>query len=582
MRGEIGLYRKIFFVVLLGIFGGLSLVAQNGKLKVKVHPPEAYVFVDGQAMGQAYRTLDLSAGNHRIQVVNYGFKTHTQDLTIEPGKLQKIETTLEPVADQVSGPWGCITVEGAPRDAIFLNGKTPEFFVGHGDEFNHEWGVKQELVVPPGNHQLTIMAEGKELWTSAVEVPANQRVVIDIMKGVRKTVPWPRGEQLGALARFKAGVASATVAIAKPTAQMSSQTQQIDCGNSAQLKWSAVDAGEVEITQVGNVSASGEKTVQPKQTTTYDLKAKGPGGIATASTTVNVNSAVRAELALTPAEVHYKQIGPKVIEQPSSALNWTASNVSAVSLEPVGSGDPSGSRALQIMPKKTTPGSVDETVTYTLTASNECGGTETRTATLHLTGSILEVPQVVMSSVYFATDKPTAKKLAMGMVPSQQQKLKKLAEDFKKYLEVYPDAQILLVGHADQRGPKKYNQELSQRRAEVAKSFLIEQGIDAGKVQTQAFGEDKNLTKSEVKQLVAVNPEATEKARDEALRRITTMVYAHNRRVDLQLSRTGEPGIQESVRTYPFGAEEFSVLIQRGGVAPERAAAAGEKGVGGQ
>lgn len=312
------------------------------------------------------------------------------------------------------------------------------------------------------------------------------------------------------------------------------------------------------------------------------MKAKGPGGTATASATVNVNSAIRAELALSPAEVHYKQIGPKVIEQPSSALNWTASNVNAVSIEPFGSVDPSGSRALQIMPKKTSPGSVDETVTYTLTASNECGGTETRTATLHLTGSILEVPSVVMSSVYFETDKPTNRKLAMGMVPSQQQGLKKLAADFKNYLDVYPDAQILLVGHADQRGPKTYNQELSQRRAEAAKSFLIEQGIDAGKIQTQAYGEEKNLTKSEVKQLVAVNPEATEKSRDEALRRITTMVYAHNRRVDLQLSRTGEPGIQESVRNYPFAADEFSVLIRRGELPPERVAAAGEKGVGGQ
>ena len=34
-----------------------------------------------------------------------------------------------------------------------------------------------------------------------------------------------------------------------------------------------------------------------------------------------------------------------------------------------------------ITPTKTSPGPIDETVTYTLHASNACGGSETRTAT---------------------------------------------------------------------------------------------------------------------------------------------------------------------------------------------------------
>lgn len=578
MREKGGSCSRILIVALLGIFGAFSLVAQNGKLKVKVHPPEAYVFVDGQAMGQAYRTLDLSAGNHHIQLVNYGFKTHAEDVTIEAGKSLKMEATLEPVAEKLSGPWGCITIESAHRDAIFLNGKTPEFFVGHGDEFNHERGVKQELVVPPGTHQLTVMAEGKEIWTGAVEVPANQRVVIDILKGGKKTVPWPRGEQLGTIARFKAGIASATVAVAKPTAQMSSTASQVDCGDSTQLKWTSTESGTVEITQLGTVSTSGEKTVQPRQATTYEMKATGPGGIATASSTVNVNTAVQAKLALSPAEVHYKKIGGKAIEQPSSALNWSASNASTVSIEPFGAVDANGSRPLQVMPKKTDPGNIDESVTYTLTAKNECGGTDTQTATLHLTGAIVGEPPVVMSSVYFATDKPTQRKLEHGLVASQQESLKKLAANFKAYLDVYPDSQLVLVGYADQRGPKQYNQKLSQRRAEAAKNFLIEQGIDAARIQTQAYGEDRSLSKDEVKQLVTVNPSASDKAREKALKNITTMVYAHNRRVDMELSRAGQQAVKQSTRDYPFAAEEFSMLIKRGGPMP----VAGEKGTGGQ
>lgn len=41
--------------------------------------------------------------------------------------------------------------------------------------------------------------------------------MIDIPKGVRKTVPWPRGEQFKTLPGFKVGVAIATVGVAKPT-----------------------------------------------------------------------------------------------------------------------------------------------------------------------------------------------------------------------------------------------------------------------------------------------------------------------------------------------------------------------------
>ena len=48
-----------------------------------------------------------------------------------------------------------------------------------------------------------------------MDVEANQRVVVDAYKGVRKTVAWPRGEQLKELPRFHAGIASAEVVVEK-------------------------------------------------------------------------------------------------------------------------------------------------------------------------------------------------------------------------------------------------------------------------------------------------------------------------------------------------------------------------------
>ncbi len=563
MKTENHFYCVIVFVILLGMIGGLPLLAQEGKLKVNVHPPQAYIFVDGQAMGQAYHTLSLAPGNHRIDLVNYGFKTVTRDVSVSPATTTRLDATLEPVTDTVSGPWGCITIEGAQRDAILLNGKTPDYFVGHGDEFNHEWWWKQELIVPPGTHQLMVVRQGKEIWSGAVEVSANQRVVVDIPKGVRKTVAWPRGEKLSSLPRFQAGTASARVAVAKPTAQLSSQTQQINCGDSAQLKWTATDAANVELTPIGTVGMSGEQLVQPKQTTAYELKSSGPGGTATATTTVNVNNGIQAQLALSPSEIRYKRVGDKVLEQAGSALNWSVSNANTVSIDPLGSVDMNGNRALQVVPKKTDTGTIDETVTYTLTASNTCGATEARTATLHIVGAIEAESILAMHSVYFPTDLPKRSGMKSGLLASQQQTLKSLAEAFTTYLGAHPDAHLVLAGYADRRGPHSYNQALSERRAEAAKNFLIEQGIAADKIETQAYGEDRNLNADEVKQLVTVNPDASEEARQEALNKLTTIVYAHNRRVDMRLSTTG----QESVRQYPFAAEEFSTLIKRGGEA---------------
>ena len=564
--------RACVFVVLLGTGAGLPLSAQDGKLKVKVHPPEAYVFVDGQAMGQAYHSVMLSPGNHHIDLVNYGYKTATRDVSISSGEILRIEAQLEPIPETVTGPWGCITIENAQRDAVLLNGKTQEFFVGHGDEFNHELGPKQELVVPPGTYQLNVVREGKEIWSGSVEVPANQRVVVDIPKGIRKTVSWTRREQMSALPRFRAGIASATVAVAKPTAQLSSQTQQTNCGDAAQLKWNTTDAGRVELTPVGTVAASGEQSVQPRQTTPYELKAFGPGGTATASATVNVNDGIEAKLEVSAAEIRYTKVGDKVTDLEGPALTWSVSNATTVSIEPFGPVDPTGSRPLQVVPRKTDSGPVDETVTYTLTASNACGGTETRTATLHITGSIKPENTLAMRSIYFSTDKPKVRG-SEGLAASQQETLKALAGAFNIFVVDHPDARLVLAGHADRRGPSQYNQALSERRAEVVKNFLVKQGVAAEKIDSQAYGEKQNLKSDEVKQLITQNPDATDRDRQIGLQRLTTMVYAHNRRVDMKLSTTG----QESVRNYPFAAEDFSMLVKRGGELKGGTAGSAEK-----
>jgi outer membrane protein OmpA-like peptidoglycan-associated protein len=538
--------------------------AQDGKLAIHVTPKQAYLFVDGRAISEAskHHSLNLSAGDHKIELVNYGYEPDNRNVTITAGKTTDLDVTLKAAGGTVSGPFGAMTIEGADRDAVLLNGKTPDFFVGHSDEFNNDLWFKQELVVPPGTYQVTVLREDKEVWSGPVNVTANQRVVVDIPKGVRKTVPWPRGEKLSAIPRFTVGTASATVAVAKPTADLSATTAQLNCGDSSQLKWTSSDAPHVEISPVGSVASSGEQAIQPKQSTTYNLTASGPGGTATSSATVNVSNSIQANLMLSPAEIHYKRVGDKVVEESSTALNWTATNAATVSIDPLGTVDANGSRTLQVAPHKTDPGSVDENVTYTLTAANGCGGSETKTATLHIVGSI-EQPEVKLSmrSVYFPTDRPRSLKTEAALLPSEMDTLKTIADTFKQLLAVKPESHLVLSGHADQRGPEAYNKPLSERRAELAKRYLVEQGIPEANLETQAFGKENNLTDDQVKQLLDQDSDLSAEDRQKALQKLTTIVLAYNRRVDLTLSPAG----QESTRVYPFKTDDFARLVDRNG-----------------
>ena len=136
---------------LLVLTSGLPCFAQDGKLTIHATPKQAYVFVDDHAVGEASRhhSLKLSPGDHKVELVNYGYTPVTRTVTITGGQDTNLEITLQAVASTVSPTFGAMTIEGANRNAVLLNGKTPDFFVGHGDEFNHAWWWKQELVVPP-------------------------------------------------------------------------------------------------------------------------------------------------------------------------------------------------------------------------------------------------------------------------------------------------------------------------------------------------------------------------------------------------------------------------------------------------
>ncbi len=64
-----------------------------------------------------------------------------------------------------------------------------------------------------------------------------------------------------------------------------------------------------------------------------------------------------------------------------------------------------------------------------------------------------------------------------------------------KLMNDYPDMVIELSSHTDARGTKSYNQNLSQRRAESAKNWLVERGIAEERIKPVGYGEAKILNR---------------------------------------------------------------------------------------
>lgn len=60
-------------------------------------------------------------------------------------------------------------------------------------------------------------------------------------------------------------------------------------------------------------------------------------------------------------------------------------------------------------------------------------------------------------------------------------------------LRTHPMVRVRIVGHADERYTDEYNLILGTRRAEAAKDYLVQRGIDGGRIETASLGETAPL-----------------------------------------------------------------------------------------
>lgn len=62
-----------------------------------------------------------------------------------------------------------------------------------------------------------------------------------------------------------------------------------------------------------------------------------------------------------------------------------------------------------------------------------------------------------------------------------------------EFLKQSPRTRIVVEGNTDERGTNEYNLALGERRAQNAKQYLVRLGIDASRMRTISYGEERPL-----------------------------------------------------------------------------------------
>ena len=62
-----------------------------------------------------------------------------------------------------------------------------------------------------------------------------------------------------------------------------------------------------------------------------------------------------------------------------------------------------------------------------------------------------------------------------------------------RWLEENDEIRLLIEGHCDERGTNEYNMALGEQRALSARRFLVSLGVDAARIGTISYGEERPL-----------------------------------------------------------------------------------------
>lgn len=99
------------------------------------------------------------------------------------------------------------------------------------------------------------------------------------------------------------------------------------------------------------------------------------------------------------------------------------------------------------------------------------------------------ISKVVLKGVNFATG-------SSKLLPAASETLKSVASAMK----ADPSIKVEVGGYTDSVGEEAKNQALSERRAKSVKTFLVNEGVDAGRLTTKGYGESDPVDTNDTKE----------------------------------------------------------------------------------
>ena len=127
-------------------------------------------------------------------------------------------------------------------------------------------------------------------------------------------------------------------------------------------------------------------------------------------------------------------------------------------------------------PPKQLPPAPSQTVTTTTTTPPPAATNEGPTP-----GSRADfMAQSGTDTIHFATDSSDVDSESQSILTKQA-----------AWLAKFPNVRVTIEGHCDERGTREYNLALGDRRANSAKNFLVNAGVNAARISVISYGKER-------------------------------------------------------------------------------------------
>ncbi|HCF05920.1 MAG: peptidoglycan-associated lipoprotein [Desulfomicrobiaceae bacterium] len=95
---------------------------------------------------------------------------------------------------------------------------------------------------------------------------------------------------------------------------------------------------------------------------------------------------------------------------------------------------------------------------------------------------MMAIEKIQANRIYFAFDSNEL-----------SQESRQILTEKAELMKANPSLILVIEGHCDERGTNEYNMALGERRARAAKDFLALSGVDASRIQTISYGEERPM-----------------------------------------------------------------------------------------